>query len=145
MQYLISLGLELAYTEAPKSLQGVVMGVFLLTTALGTFIGAALLAIVNAISGASGEKYKWYPDEDYINDGYQLAYYFFLLAGIMFLNFIVYIFVAVSFKKRKESAFRANCSSIGILNDGGENSELLVMETSRDSWTSSNHHPTSSC
>ena len=119
------------------------MGVFLLTTGLGTYLGAALVAIVNLISGASGEKYKWYPDKDYINDGYQLAYYFFLLAGIMFLNFIVYVFVAVSFKERKESALKANCSSNGILNDGEDNSERLGMETSRDSWTSSNHLATS--
>ena len=119
------------------------MGVFLLTTGLGTYLGAALVAIVNGISGASGEKYKWYPDKVYINDGYQLAYYFFLLAGIMFLNFIVYVFVAVNFKERKESALRANCSSNGILNDGEDNSERLGMEMSRGSWTSSNHLATS--
>ena len=132
----------MAYTEAPKSLQGVIMGVYLLTIGLGTFIGAALVAIVNKFSGASGEKYKWYPEKAYINDG-QLAYYFFLLAGIMFLNFIVYVFVAVSFKEKKEAAFRANSGNNGMLNDEGESSERQSGETSQDSCTSSNHHPRS--
>ena len=119
------------------------MGVFILTTGLGSYLGAALVAIVNAISGASGEKYKWYPDKAYINDGYQLAYYFFLLAGLLFLNFIVYVFVAISFKKRKESALWAySTGSNG--SDGGENADRQSKETLRDSWMLSNHLATPS-
>ena len=107
-------GLELAYTEAPKSLQGVIMGVFQLAGGLGNFTGAALVVIVNAITGAvNGEDGKWYPDKKYVNKSPNLAYYFFLLAGLMFLNFIVYIFVAVSFKEKKESASRNN----GVMNN----------------------------
>ena len=82
------------------------MGVFLFTTGLGNFAGAGLVGIVNAITGAIDESRKWYPDKKYINQG-RLAYFFFLLAGLMFLNFIVYIFVAVRFKKKKESARKA--------------------------------------
>ena len=115
------------------------MGLYFLMNGFGTYLGAALLAIVNAISGTSGEKYKWYPDKAYINDG-QLAYYFFLLTGLMFLNFIVYVFVAVSFEKKKQSALRANNE---VLSDEEENSERQSGETSRDSLTSSNHHPRS--
>ena len=84
------------------------MGVYLLTTSLGNFVGAGLVAIVNAITGATDESRKWYPDKDHINNKVpHLAYYFFLLAGLMFLNFIVYIFVAVRFKEKKESARKA--------------------------------------
>ena len=115
------------------------MGVYLLTTGLGTFIGAALVAIVNGISGNNGVENKWYPDKAYINKGYQLAYYFFLLAAIMFLNFIVYVFVAVSFKARKEAALKANNDSDVILNNEGDDPERQSKETLRDSWTSSNH------
>ena len=97
------IGLELAYTEAPQSLQGVVMGVFLLTTGLGSYLGAGVVAVVNAISGYHHDKDKWYPDTKYINEG-KLAYYFFLLAGLMFLNFILYIFVALSFSASKAAA-----------------------------------------
>ena len=109
--------MELAYTEAPKSLQGVIMGVYLFTTGLGTFVGAALVAIVNAITGAADRNHKWYPDKKDINSKHHyLAYYFFLLAGIMVLNFIVYIFVAVSFKEKKDSARRANVVADNIAN-----------------------------
>lgn len=76
------------------------MGVFLLTISLGNYLGAGVMAVVNAISGAHSSSGKWYPDKDFINEG-KLAYYFFLLAGLMFLNFILYIFVAMHFKASK--------------------------------------------
>jgi peptide/histidine transporter 3/4 len=130
-------GLELAYTEAPKSLQGVIMGVFLLTTGLGTYVGAALVAIVNAITEAvNGVEGKWYPDKKYVNKSPHLAYYFFLLAGLMFLNFIIYIFVALSFKEKKQSANKASKSN-GVMN-GEEPPGLPRENVSEDGrWDSS--------
>ena len=92
------------------------MGVYLFTQGLGNFVGAALVGIVNAITGATDESHKWYPDKKYINEGYYLAYFFFLLAGLMFLNFIVYIFVAMSFKEKKELARKANLFADNIAN-----------------------------
>ena len=79
------------------------MGIYLLTTGLGTYLGAALVAIVNAITGSYGKSEEWYPNKDHINEG-KLANYFFLLAGLMFLNFILYIFVACDFKVKKETS-----------------------------------------
>ena len=79
------------------------MGVFLLTTSLGYYLGAGVMAVVNAISGAHSSADKWYPDKDNINEG-KLAYYFFLLAGLMFLNFVLYIFVALHFKASKAAS-----------------------------------------
>ena len=85
------------------------MGVFLLASGLGNYFGAALVAIVNKITEAvNGVEGKWYPDKNYVNKSPHLAYYFFLLAGLMFLNFIVYVFVALNFKKKKESVSRSN-------------------------------------
>ena len=99
------------------------MGVFLLTIGLGGFAGAALVVIVNAITEAvNGADGKWYPEKNYVNKSPYLAYYFFLLAGVMFLNFIAYIFVAVSFKEKKESASRTNVNN-GVMNNR-EPSEL---------------------
>ena len=130
-------GLELAFTEAPKSLQGVIMGVFLLTTGLGFFLGAALVAIVNVVSKAfSGEDGKWFPDKKYVNKSHYLAYFFFLLAGLMFLNFIVYIFVALSFKKKKESASRPTMSR-EVMNNGKPPSLTRENEPDKSSWSSS--------
>ena len=121
-------GLELMYTEAPQSLQGVMMGVFLLSVGLGNYAGAALVGTVNAITEAvSGMEGKWYPDKNYVNKSPHLANYFFLLAGLMFLNFIVYVFVALSFKEKKESVSRSN----------GKPPILLPKNESDDAgWTS---------
>lgn len=45
-------GLEFAYSQAPVALQGVIMGLFLLTTGLGSYFGSLLVLIVNSISGS---------------------------------------------------------------------------------------------
>ena len=108
------------------------MGVFLFSLGLGTFVGAALVAIVNAITGAvNGEDGKWFPDKKYVNKSPHLAYYFFLLAGLMFLNFIAYIFVALSFKKKKESASRCNA----VIKVGKKAGLLRRNEPDDDGWT----------
>ena len=94
------------------------MGVFQLAGGLGGFAGAALVLIVNAITKAvNGEDGKWYPDKKYVNKSPHLANYFFLLAGVMFLNFIVYIFVALSFDQKKQSASRTSVNN-GVMNSG---------------------------
>ncbi|XP_070544234.1 solute carrier family 15 member 4-like [Ptychodera flava] len=81
-------GLEFAYSQSPASMQGVVMGMFLLTSGLGSYLGSLLVIIVNAAS----EPHKWLPDED-INSGY-LERFFFLLAVIMLADFFVFIVIA---------------------------------------------------
>ena len=105
------------------------MGVFVFTTGLGNFTGAALVGIVNGITGETDESRKWYPDEKYINQG-RLAYFFFLLAGLIFLNFIVYILVAVRFKEKKESARKANLFADNIANK--KQSGILSEEVQDD-------------
>lgn len=91
--------LEFAYSEAPKSLQGVIMGMFMLAVGLGTYFGAAFIALVDTVTEKiNGKDGKWYPDKQYINKSHHFAYYFFLLAGLMFTNFLVYVFVARSFQ-----------------------------------------------
>ena len=124
------------FTEAPQCFQGVIMAVYLLTIGLGNFAGAALVAIVNAITEAvAGKDGKWFPDKKYVNKSPYFAYYFFLLAGLMFLNFIAYILVAVSFKKKKESASRCN-AAIKV----GKRARLLRRNEPDDGgWTSSQH------
>ena len=121
----------MAFTEAPQCFQGVIMGVFLLTTGLGYLVGAALVAIVNAITNAVSVNGEWYPDKKYLNKSHHLAYYFFLLAGLMFLNFIAYIFVALSFKKKKESASRSN----GVTKVGKKAGLLRTNEPDDGGWT----------
>lgn len=133
--------MELAYTEAPKSLQGVIMGVFLLTTGLGTYLGAILVLVVNAVTGAiGGSDNKWYPDKKQINKGHHLSYYFFLLAVLMLLNFVVYIFVALSFKAKKEAANSAQLNN-GTMN-AGIPPDIASQPEPEETWTNPNHAKT---
>ena len=114
------------------------MGVYGFTQGLGFFLGAAIVVIVNAITGATDQSNKWYPDKNYINSkDHYLAYYFFLLAGLMFLNFILYIFVAESFKEKKESARKANLFAENIANK--KQSGVPREEVLDDGWSPYRH------
>ena len=104
---LFTAGFELVNIETARPHQAYIMGIFHLVYGLGEYLGIAVLEIVNAISGAGDESNKWYPDEDNINNG-KLANYFFLLAGLMFLNFVLYIFVARFFKAFRIASPRRN-------------------------------------
>ncbi|XP_038060271.1 solute carrier family 15 member 4-like [Patiria miniata] len=82
-------GLEFAYSQSPKAMQGVVMGLFLLTSGLGSYIGSLLVTIVNAITSSAGG--AWIPNE--INKGH-LEYFFLLLALIMAIDFGCFLLIA---------------------------------------------------
>ena len=86
-----STGLEFAYSQAPESLQGLVMGAFLVTSALGSYVASLLVIIVRAASNND-----WYPSED-LNQGHMENFYF-LLAGLMLINFCVFLYIASSYK-----------------------------------------------
>ena len=58
---LIVPGLEFAYSQAPSSLEGVVMGLNLVTTGLGSYLATAVVNIVNAATSPS-EYTSFYPD-----------------------------------------------------------------------------------
>ncbi|XP_071506265.1 solute carrier family 15 member 4-like [Diadema antillarum] len=83
-------GLEFAYSQAPASMQGIIMGLFLMTTGLGSYLGSLLIVIVNAASSNT-----WLPDE--INNGY-LENFFFLLAGLMVVDFFFFIVIAHNYR-----------------------------------------------
>lgn len=84
-------GLEFAFDQAPKSLRGVIMAIFLLATAFGNYTGALVISIVNAITQPN----PWIPDN--INDGH-LDLYFLLLGGLAALNFLVYLVLALRYR-----------------------------------------------
>ncbi|XP_058959823.2 solute carrier family 15 member 4 [Pocillopora verrucosa] len=89
-------GLEFAYSQAPRCLQGVVMGAFLVTSGLGNYVANLLVVIVKEASNGD-----WYP-VDNPNKGH-FEYFFFLLAGLMMLNFLVFLYVASSYKYKTSS------------------------------------------
>lgn len=80
-------GYEFAYTQAPKSLQSAIMGVFLATNGMGNYMSTAILAVITQVTTDD----PWFPDD--INDGHA-EYIFFLFGGLMFVFLAGYIPVA---------------------------------------------------
>ncbi|PVD39570.1 hypothetical protein C0Q70_02205 [Pomacea canaliculata] len=83
-------------SEAPKSMQGVVTGLFYVASGLGSFVSDGIL---NAVKAASKD-YPWFDDE--INNAH-VEYFFFLLAGLMLLDFLVFLVIARFYRYRKPS------------------------------------------
>ena len=95
--HLIS-ALEFAYKEAPKTMQSFVMGLFFFVQSAGSLLGGALFEL------CSLGKHPWTPsiihkDKGEISklDGY-LENYFFLLAGILFFTWIIFLIIMLRFK-----------------------------------------------
>ena len=75
------------------------MGLDLATIGVGFYVAGALAAIAKkATDGA------WYPQD--LNDG-KLENYFFFLAAVMFLNFVVFVFLARRYKYVEPSRARS--------------------------------------
>ncbi|KAK3089417.1 hypothetical protein FSP39_003469 [Pinctada imbricata] len=91
--------LEFAYSQAPEFLHGRCMGLFLVASGLGNYVSDAILRIVTLATGSEPPN-SWFPDD--INKG-KTEYLFFLLGGLMVLDFIVFVFVARSYKYRKQT------------------------------------------
>ncbi|VDH95549.1 solute carrier family 15 (peptide/histidine transporter), member 3/4 [Mytilus galloprovincialis] len=93
-------GLEFAYSQAPDFMQGVCMGLFLMMSGLGNYVSEAILKFVRAATGSEPPD-SWFPDE--INEG-KTEYLFFLLGILMFVDFVIFVFVAKCYKYRKTQA-----------------------------------------
>jgi len=89
-------GLEFAYEEAPPTMRSMVNAIYLLTTALGNYLGLVLVFFVNL---ASRER-PWIADD--LNESH-LDLYFFTLASLGFIDLFIFMFVADRFRPRKES------------------------------------------
>ncbi|XP_014769777.1 solute carrier family 15 member 4 isoform X1 [Octopus bimaculoides] len=93
-------GLEFAYSQAPETLKGLVMGIFLLTTGLGNFLSTAVIAIVDALT----KNDPWLSNDD-INSGH-LEYLFFLLCGLMTVAFFIFLFISKIMKFNSEEKLK---------------------------------------
>jgi len=67
------------------------MGAFLITSAFGNYVASVLVIIVRAASNGD-----WYPSDDF-NHGH-MEYFFFMLSGLMLINFVVFLYIASSYK-----------------------------------------------
>lgn len=91
--------LEFFYDQSPDAMRSLCSALSLLTTSLGNYLSSLILTIVTAVTTAGGNP-GWIPDN--LNEGH-LDNFFWLLAGLSFLNMIVYIFCSLKYKQKKAS------------------------------------------
>ncbi|KAG6522260.1 protein NRT1/ PTR FAMILY 8.1-like [Zingiber officinale] len=82
--------LEFFYDQAPDAMRSMCSALSLTTVALGNYLSTLLVDIVTSITVKNG-KLGWIPDN--LNRGH-LDYFFWLLAILSVLNFLVYLVIA---------------------------------------------------
>ncbi|XP_003802727.1 solute carrier family 15 member 3 isoform X1 [Otolemur garnettii] len=87
-------GLEFAYSEAPRSMQGALMGIFFCLSGVGSLLGSSLVALLSLPGG-------WlHCPEDFGNiNNCRMDLYFFLLAGIQAVTALLFVWIAGRYEK----------------------------------------------
>jgi len=86
--------MEFFYDQAPDSMRSLCMAMQLLSTALGGYLSSAILFAVQWAT----QKHPWIPRN--LNKG-RLDLYFLFLAGLMMVNVILFMFVAMGYEYKK--------------------------------------------
>lgn len=90
-------GLEFAYSEAPRSMQGAVMGIFFCLSGIGSLLGSGLVALLSFPGG-------WmYCPKDFGNiNNCRMDLYFFLLAGIQAVTAVLFLWIAGRYERTRQ-------------------------------------------
>lgn len=88
--------LEFFYDQAPDNLRSLCTALTLVLVALGSYLSSLILSIVMLITTRRGNP-GWIPDN--LNEGH-LDRFFWLLAGLSFLNLMVYVHYAMKYKHK---------------------------------------------
>ncbi|XVE85541.1 hypothetical protein DITRI_Ditri17bG0098500 [Diplodiscus trichospermus] len=91
--------LEFFYNQSPDAMRSLCSALSLLTTSLGNYLSSFILTLVTYFTTKGGHS-GWIPDN--LNKGH-LDYFFWLLAGLSFLNMLVYTVCAMKYKRKKSS------------------------------------------
>ncbi|KAG2329035.1 hypothetical protein Bca52824_000215 [Brassica carinata] len=89
--------LEFFYDQAPDATRSLCSALSLTTIELGNYLSTVLVTVVMKMTKKKG-KPGWIPDN--LNRGH-LDYYFYLLAALSFLNFLVYLLISKRYKYKK--------------------------------------------
>ncbi|KAG1337755.1 protein NRT1/ PTR FAMILY 8.1 [Cocos nucifera] len=97
--------LEFFYDQAPDAMRSLLSAISLTTVALGNYLSTLLVTIVTHVTTKNG-KLGWIPDN--LNRGH-LDYFFWLLAVLSLVNFIVYLWIAkwYTYKKTADGDFES--------------------------------------
>ncbi|CAL4938436.1 unnamed protein product [Urochloa decumbens] len=90
---------EFFYDQAPDAMRSLCSAFALVTVSLGSYVSSIILTVVSYITTQGGEP-GWIPDN--LNEG-RLDRFFWLIAGISFVNLIVYVSCAVRYRYKKAS------------------------------------------
>ncbi|KAB0390694.1 hypothetical protein E2I00_018327, partial [Balaenoptera physalus] len=101
-------GLEFAYSEAPRSMQGAMMGIFFCLSGVGSLLGSSLVALLSLPGG-------WlHCPEDFGNiNKCRMDLYFFLLAGIQAATALLYIGIAGRYERVAQGPASQSCPRRG--------------------------------
>jgi peptide/histidine transporter 3/4 len=91
--------LEFFYEEAPDTMKSTCTSLALLTIALGSYLSSFIYAIVAAFTATAGSPGGWISDN--LNQGH-LDYFFWTMAAICTLNFVVYSVFASNYKPKSQ-------------------------------------------
>ncbi|XWS69434.1 hypothetical protein CRYUN_Cryun04dG0178600 [Craigia yunnanensis] len=91
--------LEFFYDQSPDAMRSLCSAFSLLTTSLGNYLSSFILTLVTYFTTKGGQP-GWIPDN--LNKGH-LDYFFWLLAGLSFLNMLVYNVCTMEYKHKKSS------------------------------------------
>ena len=86
--------LEFFYDQAPDAMRSLCAAFALITVSAGSYLSSILLTLVSYLTTRGGDP-GWIPDN--LNEGH-LDRFFWLIAGISFVNFLVYIGCTVRYK-----------------------------------------------
>jgi peptide/histidine transporter 3/4 len=105
--------MEFFYQQAPDSMRSTCAALQLLTVGIGSYVAAALVAIIQAITTSGGQP-GWIANN--INQGH-LDYFFFTLAIIMAIVLVGYVFIAQAFVYRNLDHVSYDVGAVGLTSD----------------------------
>lgn len=88
---------EFFYEQSPDGMRSFCSALALLTNSLGNYLSSLIVTIVDYVTTKDGNS-GWIRDN--LNEGH-LDYFFWLLAGLSFVNMLVYIVYARQYKQKK--------------------------------------------
>ncbi|KAG8053479.1 hypothetical protein GUJ93_ZPchr0001g32994 [Zizania palustris] len=94
--------LEFFYDQAPDAMRSMCSALSLTTVALGNYLSTLLVTIVSHVTTRNGAV-GWIPDN--LNRGH-LDYFFWLLAMLSLINFVVYLVIATWYTYKKTADYK---------------------------------------